>query len=236
MEITCEHCKAKLNVPDEKIPKDQLVRINCPKCKNKISIDSRKAVKEEVPKSNISADNGKSQSKAVEKEKGKAEEESYSYKDFSDDESLDLFDENDKLAMFMSGNPEDSDNIRSAIEELGYTCIQPSNTRDALGKMRFHNFDMIFLSEGFDGQELSNSPILNYLNHISMSSRRNIFLALMGDQFKTLDEMMAYSMSANAVINPKDMDKLSTIINKGIADNEKFYKVFMDTMVETGKA
>ena len=40
MEVTCSQCKKKLNVPDEKIPKDQAIRINCPKCKNKITIDS----------------------------------------------------------------------------------------------------------------------------------------------------------------------------------------------------
>ena len=35
MEVSCAQCNTKLNVPDEKIPKDQMIRINCPKCKNK---------------------------------------------------------------------------------------------------------------------------------------------------------------------------------------------------------
>ena len=42
MEVTCEHCKTKLNIPDEKVPKDQLVKISCPKCKGKIALDTRK--------------------------------------------------------------------------------------------------------------------------------------------------------------------------------------------------
>jgi len=236
MEVTCEHCKTKLNVPDEKIPKDQLVRINCPKCKNKISIDSRTAANEEASENTDFSETGKLHLKFIEKQPDKTENEGYSYEDYSDDESLDIFDEDAKLAMVMSENTDDSDKIKAALEELGYKCIESSNTRDALGKMRFHNFDIVFLTEGFDGQELGNSPILNYLNHISMSSRRSIFLALMGAQFKTLDEMMAYAMSANAVINPKDIDKISNIIKKGVADLNKFYKVFMDTMAEMSKA
>ncbi len=235
MEVTCEHCKTKLSVPDEKIPKDQLVRINCPKCKNKISIDSRKAAKEEVSEDTDFSETGKLHLKFIEKQPDKTEDESYSYEDYSGDESLDIFDEDAKLAMVMSENTDDLDKIKAAFEELGYKCIESANTRDALGKMRFHNFDIIFLTEGFDGQELNNSPILNYLNHISMSSRRVIFLALMGPQFKTLDEMMAYAMSANAVINTKDIEKISAIIKKGVADMNKFYKVFMDTMLDMSK-
>ena len=119
---------------------------------------------------------------------------------------------------------------------MGYKFIPTSNARDALGKMRFHHFDLVFLSEGFDGQDLGQSSILNYLNHASMSSRRRIFLALTGDQFKTMDDMMAYSLSANTVINSKDFDKLSGVLKKGIAEYEKFYKIFMDTMVEMGRA
>jgi hypothetical protein len=69
-----------------------------------------------------------------------------------------------------------------------------------------------------------------------MSVRRRIFLALISDNFKTMDNMMAFAMSANVVINTKDIQKLHLILKKAASENERFYKVFMDTMVETGKA
>ena len=31
MEVVCEKCKAKLNIPDEKIPKGKRTIISCPK-------------------------------------------------------------------------------------------------------------------------------------------------------------------------------------------------------------
>jgi hypothetical protein len=92
------------------------------------------------------------------------------------------------------------------------------------------------LSDGFDGQPIDNSPILNYLNNLSMSLRRKIFLALLGDAYKTMDNMMALAMSANIVVSTKDLDKLHPILKKAITENERFYKVFSDIMVETGKA
>jgi hypothetical protein len=94
----------------------------------------------------------------------------------------------------------------------------------------------VILSDGFDGIGLKQSPILQYLNHSSMSVRRRVFLAVIGDDFKTMDNMMAFSMSANLVINREDLDKVEAILKRGVSENERFYKVFMDMLVETGKA
>jgi hypothetical protein len=38
------------------------------------------------------------------------------------------------------------------------------------------------------------------------------------------------------VISSKDLDKLTSILKRGVSEHERFYKVFMDTLVETGKA
>jgi predicted Zn finger-like uncharacterized protein len=212
MEVTCTQCQTKLNIPDEKIPKDQVIKVSCPKCKNKITIDSRASTRsEETEKSGDIRD------------------------DYTDSESLDFFDENTKLALVLADD-DIADKVKTAVEGLGYKYIHAPNTRDALAKLRFHRFDIIFIAEGFDGQELENSPIRNYLNTLAMSSRRRIFLALMGDRFKSLDDMTAYTMSANTVISTKDVDKLPSIFKQGISEHEKFYKVFMDTLVEVGKA
>ena len=74
------------------------------------------------------------------------------------------------------------------------------------------------------------------MNHLSMSVRRRIFFALIGDAFKTMDNMTAYAMSVNMVINREDMDKLTSILRRGISENDQFYKVYMDLLVEVGKA
>jgi DNA-directed RNA polymerase subunit RPC12/RpoP len=211
MEVACGHCGAKLNIPDEKIPRDHAVRIACPKCGEKITVG---------PAAGSS---------------GTKEGRAYDYSDYSDDEALGFYEEGTKLALVMIGGKAAPASVKAAVEELGYTYVETSNTRDAIGKMRFHHFDVIVLFEQFDGQGLDNSPILNYLNHIPMSVRRRMFVALVSDQFKTMDNMMAFAMSANTVISEKDLDKLAVILKKAVTENEKFYKVLMDALVETGK-
>jgi hypothetical protein len=66
--------------------------------------------------------------------------------------------------------------------------------------------------------------------------RRRIFLVFLSSKFKTMDNMMAFARSANVVINSRDLDKLHLVLKKAISENEKFYKVFTDTLSEVGKA
>ena len=232
MEVTCGQCKSRFNVPEDKVPKDRILKLNCPKCKGKIVLGG------EVPEQPAKADeSGEFRMKFMDATAGrKTPEESYGYEDYAGDQALDFFEEGVKLALIMPNSSINQDRLRAGIEIIGYKCVFTPNTRDAIGKLRFHHFDLIILADGFDNQLLDQSVIVNYLNRLSMPVRRKIFLALISDNFKTMDNMMAFAMSANVVINFKDIEKLHLILKKAVSENERFYKVFLDTLVETGKA
>ena len=224
MEIICEKCNTRLNIPDEKIPRGQQSSVSCPKCKNRITLNVP------VPgRKNLPSEVGEKPGPVVNNA-----DSDYGYED--DDASLDFFEEGVRLALIMGNKPHHAEKLEQTVDELGYKHVSAKNTRDAISKMRLHHFDVILLSDGFDGIALAQSPILQHINNLSMSLRRRVFLALVADEFKTMDHMMAFAMSANMVINGGDLDRLTSIMQHAISDNEKFYKVFMDTMVEVGKA
>jgi len=209
MDVTCDSCGAAFKIPDEKLPPNQVVSITCPKCKGKIKVDTKKPDKDIVS--------------------GETEE-------FEQDSSpLELFEEGTRLALVLNGDDGQINDISSVLEKLSYKPIVAPSMQDAMGKLRLHHFDLIILSDGFDGQNLEGSPVTHYLNHLSMSVRRKIFLVLLSDKFNTIDNMMAFMLSANLVINPADLSKLRLILNKAIPDHKKFYKIFMDTLKEAGK-
>ena len=218
MEVTCSHCNKTLKIPDEKVPQNQIVKIACPACKGKITIDTRaKAPQEPAP---------------TQETTGGLDE----VLDYGDDTSLGFYEEGTKLALVLDSDPARKEQIRPAVESLEYRFVESPGTRDAISKMRFHVFDLVILAEGFDGQPLEHSPIINSINHLPTSVRRKIFLALLGEQFQTMDNMMTFAMSANLVINPADLDKIEAILKKAIPENERFYKILMDTLKETGRA
>jgi len=216
MDVTCKSCEATLKIPDEKLPTDQVVSITCPKCKGKIRIDTKEPDKD-----------------LISEKKEEVEEAGFEYEE--DISPLDIFEEGTRLALVLDGDDGHIKEINSSLEQLSYKSILPTSIREAMGKLRLYHFDLIILSDGFDGQDLEGSPITHYLNHLSMSLRRKVFLVLLSDKFKTMDNMMAFGKSANLVVNPDDLSNLPLILKKAISDNEKFYKVFMDTLKETGK-
>jgi len=242
MEIVCKECKAKLNIPDEKIPQGQRVSVLCPRCKNKLIIDTTEAGTEAsppaadepaVPRSPGEGLPDTSHEEAFEPSEPEGIPE---FDDAEEDSILDTYGEGEKLALVMDNDAHYTENIKEALEELGYRYVPAENTQKAIGKMRFQNFDLVVLSDQFDNVPLEQSPILQYLNHLSMSVRRKVFLVLISDKFRTMDHMMAFTMSANLVISLNDLDKLSIILKRAVSDNEKFYKVFFDTLREVGKA
>jgi len=216
MDITCTACGTTLKVPDEKLPPDNVVNITCPKCKGKIRIDTRE----------LELDTTAPKGEEVE-EPGFEQEE--------DTSPLEFVGEGTKLALVLNTDDLRGSEITPALEDLSYKVLQPPSVHEAMGKLRLYHFDLIILSDGFDGRSLEENPITSYLNHLSISIRRKILLIMLSDRFKTMDNMMAFAFSANLVVNPSDLSNITAILRKATSDNEKFYKVFTDTLKEVGK-
>jgi hypothetical protein len=254
MDITCTSCGAKLKIPDSKLPPPQvrMVSITCPKCKSRLKIDRTKPDAGLAPKKKAEPKPEPRPEKELAPEKRAKPEEPaedlfskeqekdeqaivFDYEYDEDVSPLEFYEEGTKLALILDGDAKHVDEISSALEEFSYKTVVPVSIKEAMGKVLFHHFDLIMLSDGFDGLGLTESPVINYLNRLSMSVRRKIFLVLLSRKFKTMDLMRAFGMSANLVVNPDDLSNLTLILKKGISDNDKFYKAFLDTLVETGK-
>lgn len=225
METICEKCNTKLMIPDHKVPQAGKFSVSCPKCKNRLSVAQ--------PKQNGPDPLSPPVVETPVSQKGSTAVTTQGETD--PNLELDSLEMDGTLALIMAKDREQGARLAKCAEGLGYRPVRTSNTRDAISKLRLHHFDLLLLSEGFDNSELPQSPILDHLNHLSMSIRRKMFLVLVSDAFRTADNMTAFSMSANLVVNPKSLDKLPLILQKAQKENRFFYKVFLDVLEETGK-
>jgi predicted Zn finger-like uncharacterized protein len=223
MEVTCEHCQTTLNIPDEKIPQGQRITATCPKCKQKLTIDTRKGGERDDHRSaapGFAAEDSKPGTAYGETE----------------DEILEYYEEGVKLALVLGDDAEQRNQIEKHLDAMGFRCVLADETRKGIGKMRLHHFDLVIFREDFGGVALDQSPILHFLNHLSMPLRRRMFVVIVGEHFKTMDQMMAFALSANLVVNKNDLGRLSMVMQKAISQNERFYNVFMEIYREIGKA
>jgi predicted Zn finger-like uncharacterized protein len=207
MQIQCPGCKARFIIPEDKLPQKDTFQALCPRCHNRFTISLKK---EEEGRETII-------------------EEALFNQDMVEDIYSDL-----PQALVCEDNPSQRNLIIEALQTLSYKPIVVNNPEEAMEKTKSAFYGLIVMNEEFGGST-ENNCLLSHLQHMSMSNRRNIFLALIGKNFKTMDNFMAFARSANLVINPKDLSNLKHILKRAIDNNNRFYRLFKDCLQELGK-
>ena len=222
MQVECNECQLSVNIPEEKLPKDQAFSIICPGCKNKIKVDQHLKTQETqtTPASEL-------------KEELDASSMVSEYEAFEDDDELVIYEEGDQLALVLDEKNQTA--WTEVLKNRDYKIQYAKSPEHAVHKMKFTHFHFIALHENYGNKGLDNNPVYKTLIELPMVTRRNIFLALLGANFKTLSNMQAFQKSANVVINEKDLGKLGDVLKKTISENEIFYKVFKETLHSKGK-
>ena len=141
-----------------------------------------------------------------------------------------------KTALICESNPAIKEKIAKSLANMGFHITEPASGREALKSMRFHAYDLIVVSEKFDMADAQGTnDVLLYLQNLVAATRRNIFVALLSDNYRTMDNMMAFNKSVNLVINTKNIDDFATIIKRGLDDNQAFYGVFKESLKKLGR-
>ncbi len=215
MDITCTNCSGKFRIPDEKIPRGRVSNVPCPKCKTRISLEPAKQPAVSVA----------------------AAEESDRTEDFDFNEKpFDFIEEEGLTALLCEQDPVARQTIENALNLMDYQSTVAESARDALKRMRYHTYDLIVVNESFDTNNPDANGVLIYLERLGMSVRRNIFVAMISNRYRTMDNMMAFHGSVNLIINIKNIEDVGKILSRGITDTELFYNIYRETLKEIGRA
>ncbi len=140
-----------------------------------------------------------------------------------------------KLVLVCETAPERQGVIKAALEQLGYTMLPATTAEEAAERIRRQVFEIVIVDEQFESSGVLDNAVLKVLHTMPISLRRHMFVVLLGREFKTFDNMMAFARSVNVVVNLNDLPHLPAILRKGLEDNNDFYKVFRDMLAEVGK-
>ena len=206
MEVICSSCQSKFKVANEKIPAGRRTTVACPNCKGYITLKPQRR----------SAGSRTSSYNAA-------------------DKPFDFIEEEGLTALVCESNPMVRKTITNALEILDYQITDAESARDALKRMRYHNYDLFVINELFDTDNPESNGILLYLERLSMTVRRNMFVTLISNRFRTMDNMMALNKSVNLIVNSKNIEDIGKILSRGITDNEYFYRIFKETLKEVGR-
>ena len=216
MDITCENCQSKFKIPDETIPRGKSATLPCPKCKKTISIKASEATN--------AATDGEVDSVAAEFD---FEEDGFE----TSEKPFDFIEEEGKIALVCESDTVVRDGLVRALELLEYHVSEAKGNRDALRSLRYKAYDLVVVDEYFGTKDPERNGVLIYLERLHMDVRRNMFIALISDRFRTMDHMMAFCKSVNLVINKKNINDAEKILSRNITDYEMFYRIYKETLV-----
>ena len=227
MRIQCNHCQAVFNVPDEKMPRDRQFKATCSKCRRTIIVEPK------------GASGGKGATIGVDVSLAEVADAPTAIEADLDmtsdyDSPLEVLEEGAMSALVCVDEPERLKAVKEALEDLNYYGSVASSVKEALSKLRYNQYDLVMLDEEFCGESADNNTILRYLQPMPMSTRRNIFLMLVSNQIRTLDNLLAFAKSVNAVINVSDIQKVKLVLERAMADHRRFYKVYKDLVQVIG--
>jgi predicted Zn finger-like uncharacterized protein len=206
MEVVCASCQARFNVPDDKIPAGKSIRAACPKCKNKITIPAKDAAAPPAP-------TGKG-----------AGEEAYD----AAEKPFDFIEEDALTALICEPDPAIRDKVASVLELMEYHLTTVSSTREALKKMRYHNYNVVVVNESFDTSTPETNGVLLFLERLPMTTRRELFVCLITSRYRTMDHMLALNKSVNMILNVKNINDFGKILSTAITENDIFYRAYKE--------
>ena len=151
------------------------------------------------------------------------------------DKPFDFVEAEGKTALVCESDPGIKNTINNALATLEYHLTDAENARDALKKMRYHNYDLILVNEQFDTANPDSNGILIFIERLHMSIRRNMFVVLISNRFRTMDNMMAFHKSVNIIVNTNNIKDFDKILKRGLADNDFFYRVYKEIMLKVGR-
>jgi predicted Zn finger-like uncharacterized protein len=212
MNITCPHCKTRLNIPDHKIPRDKDSSFKCPKCHDKVQVLVSQ-LNPSVP--------GVPKNEAVKKES-------------SGTGAGAVIQGREQALVCMDDSPGRAALV-AAVQELGFYVEATGSTSSALKKMAYHVYPLVLLAEAFD-QNKGFKAMSTHMNELDMSLRRQICLVLYTDRLPTGDPMSALHSSVNYIVGSDSLDHVSEILTAALTEHQNFYRVYKDSMRAAGKA
>ena len=252
MQLECKECHRTLNLPDDKVPVGRPFAFSCPFCKQKntalipdpadapaLGPDAPEA--EAPPAQPAEAQPHKTAVTAppqpLRAAAGSSERDSL-VKAMSEDTDLqsvlsEAVDDRPK-AIVVFDDPEVQEIIIQKLEGAGYNATAALNPRDAAKQLKFATFSLLILQENYCGASLRGNLLLRSLQTIDITSRRGMLVILVSPQMISLDDLTAFGLSIDAIINISDIESIDRLLVSIIARAKKFYAVYREILAEHG--
>ena len=117
-------------------------------------------------------------------------------------------------------------NLSTQLSENGYQVFFAEDTRQAVERMRENNLDVVLLDQEFDPVEQGAAFVTREVTILRPAQRRRLFFVLLSPVLRTMEAHAAFLNNVNAIVNIKDLDEVSPVLEHALRDYNELYKEF----------
>jgi len=251
MTIVCPNCFARLQLDDAKAPSGTFT-VRCPKCQR--TVDAKSA--EPLPdQSGMGLGKSPATEKARFERAmpappfGVESENAYLNKHSAGEASLATVEDaarllvellhrsgvsdekkgrrrSDRRRLLVCSSPIYREKIARLLAENGYEVFVAEDTTQAVESMREEHMDIVILDPQFDPAEQGSVFVTREVNILRPADRRRLFFVYLSPSVRTLDMHTAFLTNVNLVINPSDLEKLPSVLERAMRDFNELYRDF----------
>lgn len=134
----------------------------------------------------------------------------------------------DKPALLAFSTPEWLEEIKTALQELGYKVHTAATHSDFLVRFAQVHYQVVIIEERFAANNLEENLTLQALQKMPMNQRRHATMILIGESFQTFTPLQAVQQSVHAVISSSELFLVKQLIEKAITDNRMFLHSYQE--------
>jgi hypothetical protein len=139
-----------------------------------------------------------------------------------------------KSALVVYDEEEVQSHLQETLVNMGFKVSVALNIRDAAKQLKFANFQVVLIQENYYGATLKNNQLLKAIQGMEVHTRHKMFVGMIGPSFTSLDDLLAFSMSLDTVINTKDIDDIERLLISAIAHVNKFFAAYNELRAARG--
>lgn len=139
-------------------------------------------------------------------------------------------------AMVLIDDPAVMDQVSAVLEQQKLQIHCPGTVDEAVAGQRFKTYDVVVYSTGYEQGPLEVHDFHKFMSAMAMNRRRHIFYVLVGKEVDTLYDLQALTLSANLVVNTREMSHFDKIFQKGMKGYEALFGPYTAMLSKHGKS
>src|ERR1700679_1957091 len=139
-------------------------------------------------------------------------------------EEFEFIGPNDQPALLAITSPEPLKMVKATLAGMGYKSHVVETHLQFETRYNQVAYQIVVIEENFAGGNILDNASLRYVQELPMAQRRNLVFFLIGPTSESLNTMQGFCQSVHCVLNFSELQMMTEVMQKTIAENDMFLR------------